>query len=169
MKRHRRTAWLTSVLLAGFGACAPAVPFDEDYSKSRLMDEVCSGDGCVLEGSARKVEGLTHDSLGFEIGPGPGRIVFPMTGYAVSGARVDVLIEGSGKTTSSSLSESYDWRRADLEFAADGSATAVVEITDGSHAKVADLRVITSYGDGACSVSAPGRSRSRRLRSLLFR
>lgn len=162
MRTSSRLLLAALVLLGAFAACS-----DNDKSESRLIDSLCGARGlCTLEGSARRVQGLTPDSVGFELGPAPGSVVFGLpsdlepgfTSYAV-----EVLIQGEGNATSGVLVPNYEWRRID----SDGSTvsrppSATLTVSQGSHATIADVRLVDlSFYEGACSVSTPGHARHR--------
>ena len=75
MKRARRALLLAFIAFGCFSACSD----ERDYSESRLIDRVCASQACAVSGSARQTQGLTADSIGFQLGPGAGSVVFPLT------------------------------------------------------------------------------------------
>jgi len=162
MNDRRRTFLISLTLCGAFAACD-----SEDYSESRLIDVLCEREQCAVEGSARRVQGLTPDSCGFELGPGPGSVVF---GFPIdveprfSNAGVDVLIAGEGMSSLGALSPQYEWRRVDVEPTSGARPqTARIEVATGAHAKIADVRLVNLWrDDGACSISHLGRGRRAR-------
>lgn len=163
-----RARWVCSAIALGgaFAACGDYA----DYSESRLIDEVCAT-GCETQGAARQVQGLTPDSIGFELGPGPGGVTFQLgAGRSPEFSRysIEVLLQGSGFFNGSEphLEANYRWKPADAGIGvADRPETATVAtVGEHSRAKIADLRLVDRSDDfGECSVSAPGRPRRRSL------
>jgi hypothetical protein len=148
--RLRRALLLTAAVWAAFAACSPAVPEGEEYSDARLMDELCRMHQCDLEGSARSIEGLTADSYAFELGPAAGRLSFQLSAALVSAAdqvSVSALMKGAGYTSGGALRSEYAW----LPIAFDpATQVASVEIAQGSHAVVADVRITRTYSSAGC-------------------
>src|SRR5688572_1549618 len=66
-------------------------------SPERLLDEACRDQQCATSGSARQTTGATSDSIGFEIGPGPGsvNVMVPRLPSNV-GSGVELLARGGG-------------------------------------------------------------------------
>jgi hypothetical protein len=68
----------------------------------RLLDELCNTGAYTLTGAAVRTAGLTHDSCGFELGPGPGDVAFelavsgggPLNTTKISGLIVDLDADG---------------------------------------------------------------------------
>jgi hypothetical protein len=69
---------------------------------SRRLDEACRS-GCVVEGSASMVSGLTSDSVALRLGPGPGSVHFSLgsAGSVPHGYswHVELLVSGTGSFT----------------------------------------------------------------------
>jgi hypothetical protein len=161
MSRRSRLLCASLVVSGAFTACD-----SPDVSESRLIDRLCEREQCVTEGSARRVQGLTPDSVGFELGPAPGSVVFHFPTDVeprFSNAAVEVLIEGEGVSSLGTLSPNYEWRSVQTDTPG-GARPEMVRIeVAGARAKIADLRLIDLWvDDAACSVSAPGRARDRR-------
>lgn len=137
---------------AGFGA--QSFHGDPEY-------RLCASQACAVSGSARQTQGLTADSIGFQLGPGAGSVVFPLTPdvlpeFFSSRYTVEVLIKGEGTTSLTRLSPNYEWQLADVGAITEAKPqSARVEISDGSRATIADLRLVRPP-DNSCSVSSPG-------------
>ena len=66
-------------------------------SPERLLDEACRDQQCATSGSARQTTGVTSDSIGFEIGPGPGSVNIMIPRLSSNfGSGVELLARGSG-------------------------------------------------------------------------
>jgi hypothetical protein len=163
MTSWRRLLFVTLTALAAFSACSD----ERDYSESRLLDKLCAQGECTTSGSARQTQGLTADSIGFELGPAAGSVILPLrddllADFSSSSFSVEVLIQGLGRASSATLTPEYAWRSAEVSVATSGRPeSATVTVSDGSTAKIADLRLVHSPDDLVCSVSAPGLRRRR--------
>lgn len=151
MRRARRAALVGAVVWGAFGACSPAVPEGEGYSEARLLDERCAADACRLEGSARRVQGLTPDSLAYELGPLPGKLSIPVASALTTpgdtyGAMA--LMKGEGTLGSRSVPSEYAWQAIGLDAQ---KRVATIEVADGSHVTVVDIRIVRYYSTPGCS------------------
>ncbi len=78
------------IVLGALLACGTPTP-------ERLLDEACRDQQCATSGSARQTTGATSDSIGFEIGPGPGSVNIMIPRLSSSfGSGVELLARGSG-------------------------------------------------------------------------
>lgn len=67
-------------------------------SPETLLDEVCRDQQCATSGSARETTGLTTDSIGFELGPGPGSVNIMVPAWSNRlGAGIELQMRGSGQ------------------------------------------------------------------------
>lgn len=141
------------VVIAALLACATTPP--------RLLDEACRDRRCTTTGSARETTGLTADSIGFVLGPGPGRVTIPMDDSgAFTYDALELLVKGSGSVVvtvdrgqcsscgSRSIELQDEWRwepggSTVFGFGFDTSPfTIVVEtLDDSSRAELLDLRL----------------------------
>ena len=81
------------VVLAALLACGTPSP-------ERLLDDACLDQQCATSGSARETSGLTADSIGFELGPGPGSVNIMVPALPGSlGTGVELLLRGSGSVS----------------------------------------------------------------------
>jgi hypothetical protein len=79
------------VVLGALLACATPSP-------ERLLDNACLDGACPTTGSARQTTGLTADSIGFELGPGPGSVTIAVpSGSSFTTDQLDLLVRGSGQ------------------------------------------------------------------------
>jgi len=134
------------VLIAALLACATPTP-------ERLLDQTCREGRCKTTGSARETSGLTADSIGYELGPGPGSVTITVPGHnASTSADLEVLVKGSGSlvvstgcTTCSHSIELHDgWRWEHVAGGFEGTEplTVVVEtLDDTSRAALLDVRM----------------------------
>jgi hypothetical protein len=145
-----------SILFGALLACGMPTP-------ERLLDEACRDQQCATSGSARQTTGVTSDSIGFEIGPGPGsvNVMVPLLpGHlgndiellARGSGSVSVTIEGSDcapdcNARSFELGKNWDWisvGRAPAGFlgSTQEGFTLVVETSDDtSTAALLDVRL----------------------------
>ncbi|MFZ5893482.1 MAG: hypothetical protein ACOY0T_20645 [Myxococcota bacterium] len=151
MKRWRRWVLLAGVVWGCFLACSPAEPDGANYSPARLLDRICADGGCIFEGSARQIRGITPDSLGVEIGRAPGKFSFSVEEYVQASAdhvEVAILMRGEGVTsTGKPLSPEYSWQSTGLDA---NPGLVSIEVGEGSHAVIADVRVINEYYTPGC-------------------
>jgi hypothetical protein len=64
-----------------------------------------------VSGSAKQVSGITSDSVGFRLGPGPGKVVIPLPAFSSQGNdsfHVEVLAAGGGQLKTRLSQESCD-------------------------------------------------------------
>jgi hypothetical protein len=138
------------VVIAALLACATPTP-------ERLLDEACRDKQCATTGSARETTGLTADSIGFELGPGPGSVTIPGGRLQFASGQLELLVKGSGSVVvtvgppgctgcnshSIVLHDQWRWERVEtvLELGNSGPAIAVETLDDATQAKLLDLRV----------------------------
>ncbi len=132
-------------------ACATPTP-------ERLLDQTCREGRCKTIGSARETSGLTADSIGYELGPGPGSVTITVPGQkASSSAYLEVLVKGSGSLVVSAgaagctscsqsieLHDGWRWEHVSVSgtFLGAQTLTVVVEtLDDTSRVALLDLRV----------------------------
>ncbi|MCA9597309.1 MAG: hypothetical protein KC776_28540 [Myxococcales bacterium] len=80
--------------LAAAGACSSNVE-----SQTRLLDDACGGGECETSGAAQQVTGLTGDSIGYQLGPGPAKLDIPLPTFSdptQDSFDAEVLAEGHG-------------------------------------------------------------------------
>lgn len=94
----RRAALLAGV--AALVACSSYNSETETHSDPRVLDRICRVHACTMEGKAVRTHGITDDSIGYHLGPGPGRLVIPVT-YELERGDVEVLVTGSGSFVAS--------------------------------------------------------------------
>jgi hypothetical protein len=81
------------ILFGALLACATTSPV-------RLLDEVCEDEQCAISGSARQTSGPTSDSIGFELGPGPGSVnIMVPPAQSQFGNRLELLARGRGSVS----------------------------------------------------------------------
>jgi hypothetical protein len=137
-----------------------------DVAAPRLLDELCKTGAYTLTGTAVRTAGLTEDSCGFELGPGPGEVAFeveatgggPLTTTKLSGLLVDIDADGP---------KNARWVPvAPDDVSSGGPLTQTVAIrTTDRRIGVVDLEVWTeTVPEASCSMArAPGiAARSRR-------
>jgi hypothetical protein len=83
----KNSGYSVLVVLGALLACATPSP-------ERLLDGACRDQQCPTSGSARQTTGLTADSIGFELGPGPGSVT--ITAPLQFGDRLELLVRGQG-------------------------------------------------------------------------
>ena len=102
----RRTRWFGIALsVVAAGAC------DTQDGEARLVDRACRSGRCTVTGSAKQVSGITSDSVGFRLGPGPGKVRIPLPAFSSAGNdsfHVDVLASGTGQLKTRLSQESCD-------------------------------------------------------------
>jgi hypothetical protein len=173
--RARAAAIFAGVVAAG--ACTSQVD-----SQSRLLDEACAVEECTTTGVARATTGLTSDSLAFDIGPGPGKVVIPLPAFSNGGDssfRLEALVSGAAtarllrtscsgdagacstqvEDSSSVYANTYDWEPVGSYSSGSTSFNGFaveIETTGNQHIELIDLRYDT-YDSVNCSVYAPGR------------
>ncbi len=100
---HGNRASLRGRLLLLFSALAVAGACSSNVeSRPRLLDESCGGGECTTSGAARQTTGLTADSLGYELGPGPAKLTIPLQSFSDpnhDAFDAEVLLEGHGTIT----------------------------------------------------------------------
>jgi hypothetical protein len=138
------------LLIANLALLACSSPTPE-----RFLDQACRDRQCNTTGSARETSGITGDSIGFELGPGPGSVTIDVdVPVRTDPGRFELLDRGSGSLVvtvapvactdcrSRSIGLHDDWR---WEVAADEvgrSFSVVIETLDATtEAKLLDLRV----------------------------
>lgn len=114
-------------LLAGWGlllkastACGPRA--ETEITAPRLLHRLCSepSTDCRLTGAARLVPGLTADTFGVQLGPGPGSLEIrwppasqPNVASRSNSNLLQVLARGNGRLApspnASILREEFDW------------------------------------------------------------
>ena len=182
MAERRNVRWGLALVLAlvlGQGACNTQVD-----SESRLLDEACAVDQCTTTGAARATTGLTSDSLAFQVGPGPGKVVIPLPAFSHAGDssfRLEALVSGAATArllratcatdagpcstqvvdTSILYAHDYDWQSVGNHSTGSSSTSfsgfeVEIETTANQEIAVVDLRYDT-YDTVTCSVYAPGR------------
>lgn len=95
---ERRRGLRRAALLAGVAAMVACSSYNteaETHSNPRVLDRICRVHACVVEGKAVRTHGITDDSIGFHLGPGPGRLVIPVTNELELG-EVEALVTGTG-------------------------------------------------------------------------
>ncbi len=140
-----------SIVILALLACAS--------TPERLLDQTCTEQRCQTTGSAHETSGLTGDSLGFEIGPGPGSVAIPVHHNVLTDGPLELLLKGSGSlvvtigpegctncsSQSIELNQGWTWESAGpiSGFGLDGANfTLVVEtLDDTSHAQLLDFRI----------------------------
>jgi hypothetical protein len=139
---------LLTVILALL-ACAPATP-------ERFLDQACGEKQCKTTGSARETSGLTSDSIGFELGPGPGSVTIAVDVPAGTfPGRFELLVRGSGSLVvtvapagctdcgshSIELHDDWRWEVAKEGVTGQSFSVTVETLDDTTQAKLLDLRV----------------------------
>jgi len=149
---------LGSVLLALAG-CGSSYERNSTPSKARLLD-ACEPSSCAINGSARSVSGITSDSQGFVIGPGPGRLRIDTGESGMQGggsAMWFVLTEGRGSfqdadETNYEVPSQYAWILVDV-----GRQGWLTLETSDTHSvvRVADVRYVIHHEDD-CRIARGG-------------
>ncbi|HET9930267.1 MAG TPA: hypothetical protein VFQ35_06260 [Polyangiaceae bacterium] len=150
MMRFRRALLGVAVVWGSFAACGPTEPDGEDYSATRLLDRACANEACSLRGDVRKIQGLTSDSLAYELGPGAATLSIPVQSElepleANWGALA--LVKGHGTLGGFLLKKDYSWQSIALDVK---TGTAHVDVTEGSQVTVADVRIVRHYPTPNC-------------------
>ena len=176
-RRVRRFA--LGLVVVAAGACG------REDGEARLVDRACRSGRCVTSGSARQVSGITSDSVGFRLGPGPGKIVIPLPTFTSQGNNsfhVELLAAGSARlktrltqetcdssgsgcsiaevdTASNFLEREYRWHSAGTfvgkQSAGFAGFTLEVELDQAGDAEIADIRY-DRFDAISCAVRAPG-------------
>jgi hypothetical protein len=136
------------IVILALLACATPTP-------ERLLDRTCGEGQCETSGSARETSGLTSDSVGFELGPGPGSVTIDVAVPDGDLSRsLELLLKGSGSVVvtvspactgcSSGAIELHDewrWEAAAVTIPNQRFTVVIETLDDTSHAKLLDLRV----------------------------
>lgn len=183
MVDRRRRSFLAVCLAFGIVlACSANVD-----SRARLLDEECQKSTCTTEGNAKEVTGLTADSIGFRLGPGPGKVRIPLSTFTRVGSdsfRVQLLLAGAGAyrasliqrtcsegggscaseteigSSSGGVSEDAEWRDSgSFSGASDTFSNFFVDVESLSTTERIDVIDVRydTFDAVDCSVSAPGR------------
>ncbi len=174
-RRVRR--FTLGLLVVAAGACG------REDGEARLVDRACRSGRCMTSGSARQVSGITSDSVGFRLGPGPGKIVIPLPTFSSQGNNsfhVELLAAGTGRlrtrltqgtcdpsgsgcslvdSASSFLGREYRWHSGGTFVGKQSAGFAgfalEVELDQPGDAEIADIRY-DRFDAVSCAVRAPG-------------
>jgi hypothetical protein len=183
MVDRRRRSFLAVFLAFGIGAaCSSNVD-----SRARLLDEECQKSTCATEGNAKEVTGITADSIGFRLGPGPGKVRIPLDTFTRAGSdsfSVELLLagagpyrarliqrtcsEGGGSCTSETevsnitggATEEADWRPGgSFSGSSDTFSNFFIDVESDSTTERVDVIDVRydTFDAVECSVSTPGR------------
>ncbi len=174
----RRRAVLALLALSVAGAsCAFE---DAQPGDPQLLYRSCHSGDCMVTGAAERKSGLTHDTVGFRLGPGAGKVSVPMRRQG-SDFVLEFMLAGRGTATirvldvvsrDVKLTGDYRWHELSGTLPANTSipdpdggpglkdaVVAEVEVAaDGSNADLVDLRAVNLDHTG-CSVAQVGARR----------
>lgn len=131
---------------------------DPRPSNSRLID-LCEGGACSTSGEAEMTTGITADSIGFVVGPGPGSLEIDVgsitTGAPSNLTSWEVLIRGEGTysdgATKQSAPAGYAWMGTNVNFNEGQPVLTLATSDSGARVEVADIRYVELTENHACT------------------
>lgn len=153
-ERVRSARWFKRwALFALFMATACMVNLGDDdtvaETSPRYIDELCSTQAYTLQGNAVRTSGITSDTCGFVLGPGPGSVTFDITpesefdSYAVS-----ALVTRNGHTAWETIGSNSPPSSIGAEVPPNSGGETVS--TDADEVFVLDVRLRGVYSPANC-------------------